>query len=749
VSQPGDATEIAADRAAARFVAGDAVGDLVGAVGAAPPVVAREPGAGAPDAGAGPDAGATGPDAGAAGPGGPVTTVDVGGVQMSTTPTTARAQLREYAMSTSVDAARKMPDKARSGRAVHSATKSDISGVTPELESAMAMVQGYDAVIGAIEAEIADWDRYLRTFAQWARGSAEAMLGFSEKRLLDERDRYGLTATETTSTVYTEHGPVDTTDTSYGMAANPQTAAMAAAAKQLAAALDRLQPAVRRLNLATPYEGPAFEFYIGGPEPDPKELEAAQAQVKQALGQYVALYKEKVTAFPILGSFADFDNLDEYAMKNTRARLEEVARGAAGGDRTAALVSGDLHKKLANIATIRAALGSGELNIWAADNLVSRTKAEHGVAPGSIEDGIVNQQVAQDASDRMLHDILIGALSFALGLIAIPLTAGSSILAVGAGAAAATGGVVLSINLAMEHIEEYQLSSAASATDFEKSRSISSTDPSMIWLALDIIGVGLDVAAAARVFARLAPLARQAVRVGQDGAKPALTTLEVAAEAEKPGLGAPVRRAAERQRSLPGGGGTHETPPPAAAGGGAAETAAEVATGAGQAEKSLDELRALAKTDRDAAMALWQRYDDMSDSELAALARKGDADAKYFRQERIPPNDALEKILGSDYRPPHQATAKLREGTNVLWEKPLRSGGPTEEQMKLGWRQRSLVTHTERKAVTEAPLKKGTTLYIDGQYDPCRFCQAAMREAAERTGAKIIYWWPGGRMIFP
>ena len=728
VSDPGEASEIAADRAAARFTAGEAVG----VVGAAPPVVARAPDAGVPDAG------------------GPTATVDVGGVQMSVVPATTRAQLREYAVSAGVGAARKMPGQAWSARSAYSATQSDISGMTPELESATAMVQGYDAVIGALEAEIADWDKYLGTFAQWAHGSAEAMLGFSEKRLVDERDRYGLTATETTGTMYTELGPVDTTDTSYGMAANPQTAAMAGAANQLAALLDPLQQAVHRLTLATPYDGPAFEFYIGGPEPDPKELAAAQEQVNQVLGEYAALYREKVTAFPILGSFADFDNLDEYAVKTTRGRLEEVARGAAGGDQTATLVSGDLHRKLANIATVRAALGSGELNIWAADNLVGRTKAEHGVAPGSLEDGIVNQQVAQDASDRMLHDLLIGALSFALGLIAAPLTGGTSLLAVGAGTAAAVGGVVLSINLALEHLQEHQLASAASATDFEKARSISSTDPSMIWLALDLIGVGLDIAAAVRAFAKLAPLARQAVRAGPDAAKPVLTALEFEAEAEKTGLGAPMRRAAEQQRSLTGGGGTHPTPPPAAAGAEtAAETAAEVATGAGHAEKSLDELRALAKTDRDAAMALWQRYDDMADSELAVLAKKGDADARYFRQERIPPNDALEKILASDYRPPHQATAKLREGTEVLWEKELRSGGATAEQQKLNWRLRSLLTHTERKAIAEAPLKKGSTLYIDGQYDPCRFCRAAMREAAERTGAQIIYWWPGGRMVFP
>jgi hypothetical protein len=48
--------------------------------------------------------------------------------------------------------------------------------------------------------------------------------------------------------------------------------------------------------------------------------------------------------------------------------------------------------------------------------------------------------------------------------------------------------------------------------------------------------------------------------------------------------------------------------------------------------------------------------------------------------------------------------------------------------MKLNWRVRSLLTHTESKAIAEAPLKKGSRLYINGQYDPCRFCRAAMRE---------------------
>jgi len=165
---------------------------------------------------------------------------------------------------------------------------------------------------------------------------------------------------------------------------------------------------------------------------------------------------------------------------------------------------------------------------------------------------------------------------------------------------------------------------------------------------------------------------------------------------------------------------------------------------------SIRQLRKLALTDAEAAEALRLRYRDMTDRELADLARRGDVTAKAVRSQRVPSNEnELQKILGSDYRPPHEASAVNRDPHGkIIWSKKLASGNMTPVEEALGYPKSALATHTEARAVAQAPLVKGGTLSISGQYDPCGSCQRAMAAAATKSGATIIYWWPGGRMVF-
>jgi hypothetical protein len=61
---------------------------------------------------------------------------------------------------------------------------------------------------------------------------------------------------------------------------------------------------------------------------------------------------------------------------------------------------------------------------------------------------------------------------------------------------------------------------------------------------------------------------------------------------------------------------------------------------------SLDQLRALARTDGAAALSLWQRYGRMSRPELNKLARQGDATAKAVLRQQLPPNPKkVERIM--------------------------------------------------------------------------------------------------------
>lgn len=163
-------------------------------------------------------------------------------------------------------------------------------------------------------------------------------------------------------------------------------------------------------------------------------------------------------------------------------------------------------------------------------------------------------------------------------------------------------------------------------------------------------------------------------------------------------------------------------------------------------EKVRQKVRTLkeeAESDPEAVWKLLDLYVAQADPILRALA-KSDSLAKQVLVERI---QSRPKEVKEDYRPPHEASAKVTDRSGrVIWgPEPYRSGGVTlaliEEH---GWRRASQLTHTEVKAVKEAPLAAGVTLWITGQYDPCNPCQTAMRTAAASSKARVNYWWPSG-----
>jgi hypothetical protein len=174
------------------------------------------------------------------------------------------------------------------------------------------------------------------------------------------------------------------------------------------------------------------------------------------------------------------------------------------------------------------------------------------------------------------------------------------------------------------------------------------------------------------------------------------------------------------------------------------------AEGAGT-QQDLDNLRKAARTDPDAAHALVNRYKQMSDFELfRRFTDAGDETAAAIIRQQFPSNEAaLRKVLGSNYRPPHSATAILRRGDLEVWRQPLQSGNMTAEERALGFPRNTLATHTEARAVQQPGILPGDNLEIRGQYDPCPSCVRTMRDAATKTGATIRYWWPGGSVVFP
>jgi hypothetical protein len=448
---------------------------------------------------------------------GPIGYIRVGRDQISSDPQTATQQLRDIAVRDGIERAHYV-----------------ITHLRLEWSHQRSAEQPtYWALIAALDTEVKGWDQFEDKFKEAARRKTEEMLTFSEQRVRAEVDRYGLTDKRGSGG-------------GFSMARNHATADMASAARQLADEVTKLEGEVTRYEtrrLAAERRGLGVTAH------------PQRVQVHQAERRYLAMRHEKEALFPALSSFAAYQSRTPDELRAVRRKLEAVGRGV-DDENAVGMVAGDSFKKLENIAKVRAALADKSLNVWAADNVVSLTKKELGIAKGSLRDRIIDQQVADDASSRALRNMLIGAVAVALALFAAPLAAGGLLVA---GATATAAGVALSAGLAIEHVQEYQLADAANATDYDKANVISTQEPSLFWLALDIVGVLADLGgavqvakAAAPAFKSLAPRARAAVSAGDDGAKAALDALEQAAAKEVPGspeLGRTLRESAEQERA--------------------------------------------------------------------------------------------------------------------------------------------------------------------------------------------------------
>jgi hypothetical protein len=455
--------------------------------------------------------------------GGPIGSIQIGLRQISSDPQVARQQLRDIAVKDGPQEAQRVLNEIRFRRAQLQSQRHE----TWEAQDPI-----YLDLVTALDGELKHWNRFEVIFKETAENKTKQMLAFSRQRVEAEVSRYGLTDKRGSG--------------GFGMAANRDTEAMATAARELAAEMARLEAVVT-----------GYEARRRGAERRGLGVAAhpMRVQVHQAEQRYLVMRNQKEAEFPILASFAGYKSRSPDALRAVRRRLEAVGRSVAD-EHAVEMVAGDAFEKLRHIAEVEAALKDKSLNIWAADNVVALTKKEFGIAKGSLEDRIIDQQVRDDASEKNLRNMLFSAFALALGLLAAPLVAGGALVA---GVVAGAGGVAVSAGMTIEHLQEYQLGEAANATDFDKARVLSSDEPSLFWLALDIISTLIDVGGTARAattvartaFKQLAPTARAAINASDEAVTAALDSLERSAATtipEAPSLGKTVREAAEQER---------------------------------------------------------------------------------------------------------------------------------------------------------------------------------------------------------
>jgi hypothetical protein len=217
-----------------------------------------------------------------------------------------------------------------------------------------------------------------------------------------------------------------------------------------------------------------------------------------------------IAMFPVLAQFSEIGQSDK--------DLRKIAETAPGDD-IARLVGGKIHDTLKNIKKSRADLDSNDINLWRLEPMVDLTKAQFGGETDPVLMRLVEQKVHQE-EPGVLASIALLFLNIAAILLA-PATGGLSL--------AFAAGVNLAVTAA--HVEEYLQQSALAGSALNKAKALSHDEPSLFWLAFEVVGTVFDVATAAvTVFKTLGPLVKAAVAAkGGKEAAEALEAVRIAA----------------------------------------------------------------------------------------------------------------------------------------------------------------------------------------------------------------------------
>jgi uncharacterized protein DUF4157 len=228
------------------------------------------------------------------------------------------------------------------------------------------------------------------------------------------------------------------------------------------------------------------------------------AKVQNMEKDYGELRAQLSAEHPALAAFSEID-------KDT-GDLEKIAERDVGPT-VAAIIGQKIAEKLANIEKVRRGLDSGEVNVWRLPKIINVTAIQMGTDTDRWKARLVaDKQEAEQPG--FWQDIALLVLNIAALILAEP-TGGLS-LAVAAG---------VNIDVAAAHLEEYLRQEAMTGTTFDIAQALSQDEPSLFWLAVEVVGAAVDVGAAAgALFKALAPLAKtaQAAKEGEE----AVRTLE-------------------------------------------------------------------------------------------------------------------------------------------------------------------------------------------------------------------------------
>jgi hypothetical protein len=326
---------------------------------------------------------------------------------------------------------------------------------------------------------------FVDAFAGHAQTRLRGILAVSEAEIVNERKKYGITETSTTQEVGSGEHQRSVTRTTYGIDEKSQDAAamasFAALLRQKRAELD-----------AAKNEGPHQAFGGAG-----VQIQAPRSPADDATKRIVKLGAE----YNLLRGYVRRRYPVLFAFDEDPAALSKLGRGVT--PEMASMIGQTTRDKLDAITKVRGALDNQSLAIWQVPVIVEGTKRDLGVPPQTMRDRVVQEAMHDFAEGKAGDAALLGGVMVALGIIAAIPTAGAS---VGLAATVTAAGVAvtgLGVYQLTRSFQSYTLASAENNTHLERAMAISQDEPGLLWLALDIAAVLLDVSMARSAFVQL------------------------------------------------------------------------------------------------------------------------------------------------------------------------------------------------------------------------------------------------------
>jgi Domain of unknown function (DUF4157)/Bacterial toxin 4 len=269
------------------------------------------------------------------------------------------------------------------------------------------------------------------------------------------------------------------------------------------------------------------------PAPDERYFELGR-EINTMEKDYNELQDTLGAQYPALAAVSELEQSPE--------GIRTLAAGTA--PEMAALIGARVGSTLADIAKVRRGLWD-DVNVWQLQPIMDLTKVELGIQPGTIPAALVEEKIRIE-KPGILQELALAVLNIAALLLAAP-TGGVSLAVMGA----------VNIGMAAVHVEEYLMATALHGSSLDQARALSQEDPSLFWLAVEIVGVGVgDVPAVAsagfRAFRVLAPVARAAV-IAEEGKEAATALANLRLTAEEVQDAALAERLVKRVGALRGG----------------------------------------------------------------------------------------------------------------------------------------------------------------------------------------------------